>query len=187
VTVARSSPSRRARWPVRAGGGSPLILAPGALPLALGLAGVPLLDERAVLLPVAGLGGFAILLYLVALVAVWPGALTWALGLLAAEYLLALELRGAQLDLTAPAYAAALFLCAELGWLGLEARRGGRPWLGRSFAIGVLTLLGAGLGWLLLLVAAIPLPGGALLTALGVAAAAAVAACLAWLARVLRA
>ena len=149
----------------------------------MGLAGVPLLDEHAAVLPLAGLGGLALLLYVVALVGVWPGVLTWALGLLAVEYLLGLELRGARLDLTAPVYAAALFLCAELGWLGLEARRGGRPWLGRSVAIGVLTLLGAALGWLLLLVAAVPLPGGAALTALGVAAAAAVAACLAWLAR----
>lgn len=162
---------------------APLVVAPGALPLAVGLAILPVLDERAALPPVVLLAAVAVLLYVLALVGVWPGMLTWAIGLLAAEYLISLELRGARLDLAAPAYAAALFLCAELGWLGLEARRGGRPWLGRSFGIGVLTLLGAALGWVLLVVATLPVAGGGLLTALGVVAAAAAAACLAWLAR----
>jgi hypothetical protein len=80
-------------------------------------------------------------------------------------------------------YAAAFFLCAELGWLGLEARRGGRPWPGRAAAIGVVALGGAALGALLLLGSAAPLPGGPALTGLGVVATVAVAAGLAWLAR----
>lgn len=162
---------------------APLVVAPGALPLAAGLAVYPLLDPQAALPPVVGLAVLAVFLYGLGLVTVWPGTMTWALGLLAAEYLAALELRGGSLDLTAPAYAAALFLCSELGWLGLEARRGGRPWLGRSFAIAVLTLLGAAIGWLLLLAATLPVAGGGPLTALGVVAAAATAACLALLAR----
>jgi hypothetical protein len=105
------------------------------------------------------------------------------LGLLAIEYLAALQLRSAGLDLTASAYAAAFFLCAEFGWLGLEARAGGALWPGRALAVGLLALGGAGLGTALLLAAALPLSGGPALTAAGVAAAVGVAACLAWLAR----
>jgi hypothetical protein len=99
------------------------------------------------------------------------------------EYLASLELGHAGLDTTAPAYGTGLLLSAELGWLGLEARRGAWPWPGRALAIGLVAAAGALLGAPLLLVAALPLPGGAPLTALGAAAAIAVAACLAWLGR----
>jgi hypothetical protein len=162
---------------------APLVVAPGALPLAAGLAAYPLLDERTAVAPVVMLGAVAFALFVAAVGGLWPGGLAWAVGLLAVEYLAALELRGARLDVAAPAYAGALFLCAELGWLGLEARAGGRPWLGRAFAIGVLALAGSGLGLLLLLAATVSLAGGPLLTGVGVAAACGVAVCLAWLAR----
>jgi hypothetical protein len=161
----------------------PLAAAPGALPLAVGLAVFPLLEARVAPSGVVALGLLALGLYGTALAGLWPGALTWALGLLAAEYVLSLALRRAPPDLAAPIYAAAFFLCAELGWLGLERRTGGGVWLARGFAICLLAVLGMGLGSVLLLAAALPLRGSLVVTALGVAASAAAAACLAWLAR----
>jgi hypothetical protein len=132
---------------------------------------------------VAGLGALGLLLLGAALALPWARALPWALGLLAVEYLVSLVLRGAAPDLAAPAYAAGYFLCAELAWLGLEARAGRWPWPGRILGMGLLTIGGAALGSGLLLTAALPAPGGPLLTGLGVAAAVVLAACLAWLAR----
>ena len=133
--------------------------------------------------PIAALGGLALVFFIAGQTLPVPGVLAWALGLLAIEYLATLGLRGGAVDVAAPGYAAALFLCAELGWLGLEARTGGRLWPGRAVAVALLALLGAVLGGLLLLLAAAPLAGGVVLTGLGVAAAVAIAACLAWLAR----
>ncbi len=156
---------------------------PGTLPLAAGLALVPALGQGTVPAVVVGLGGLGLALYVLALAVPWPLALPWALGALAIEYLVSLVLRGAPLDLAAPAYAAAWFLSAELGWLGLEARAGGGPWPVRALGVGLLTLGGAALGTGLLLVGLLPLPGGPLLTGAGVAAAVGVAAGLAWLAR----
>lgn len=167
------------RWLVRARI-SPWV-APGAL-LAGALALYPFLGQQASPL-VMGVGGLACVLFVAAQMLPLPGALAWALGILAIEYVISLELRGPTLDVAAPGYAAAFFLCAELGWLGLEARRGGRLWLGRAVAVGVLALTGAALGSLLLVLAAVPLPGGAAVTGLGVAGAVGVAACLAWLAQ----
>jgi len=132
---------------------------------------------------IAALGGLAFVFFIAGQTLPVPGVLAWALGLLAIEYLATLGLRGAAVDVAAPGYAAALFLCAELGWLGLEARTGGRLWPGRAVAVALLALLGAVLGGLLLLLAAAPLAGGVVLTGLGAAAAVAIAACLAWLAR----
>jgi len=132
---------------------------------------------------VVGLGGLASVLFIAGQTLPLPSLLAWALGLLAIEYLAALELRGAGLDVGAPLYSAALFLCAELGWLGLEARRGGRLWPGRAVGVALVALAGAAVGTLVLLLAGIRIAGGAALTGVGVAAAVAVAGCLAWLAR----
>jgi hypothetical protein len=129
------------------------------------------------------LGGLGLAVYAAAVALPWPAALPWALGVLAVEYLIGLEARGAGLDLGAPAVAALLFLTAELGWLGLEAGRGGRPWPGRALAMAVVAVGGAGLAVLIVLSAAVPVAGGPLLTALGVLAAIGSAAALAWLAR----
>jgi hypothetical protein len=158
-------------------------IGPAGLPLAAALAVAPVLDQRAALGPLGAVGALAVALYAAALALPLPAALPWALGLLGVEYLVSLEVRAAPLDLAAPAYAAAMFLCAELGWLGLEVRRGGRPWAGRLAAIGALAVGGAALSALLLLAWTVPLAGGAPLTGLGVVATVAVAACLAWLGR----
>lgn len=150
---------------------------------AVALAGALALVPAVELAPLGPLAGVAVALYVAGLALPWPGALPWALGLLAVEYLVGLEVRRAPVDAAAPAYAAAFFLCAELGWLGLEARRGRLPWARRAAAIAGLALAGTALAALLLLLAAVSLGGGPPMTALGVAATIAVAACLAWLGR----
>lgn len=159
------------------------LLAAAAVALAAALALAPVAGLGGTAGPVWALGGLAVALVVAGLALPWPPALPWALGLLAVEYLVSLELRRAPLDAAAPAYAVAFFLCAELGWLGLEARRGRRPWTGRLAAIAGLAVGGAATATLLLLVSAVPLGGGPPMTAVGVAATIAVAACLAWLGR----
>jgi len=158
----------------------------------LGLAGVglgallaayPALDQRAPPAPLVALAAPALVLYVAALLRLWPGGLPLAVALLALEYLAAVYLRGGGLDLLAPVYAAGLFACAELGWLALEAAAGRPPWRGRGVALALLAGAGfiAGLG--LLAAALIPFPAGAPLTAAGAVAAVAAAAALGWLAR----
>src|SRR5262249_31612527 len=131
---------------------------PGAI-LAAGLAIYPAIAQQTAPL-VAGLGGLAFVLFVAGQTLPVPGALAWSLGLLGSECLPRLNPRGEAVDGGAPAYAAALFLCAELGWLGLEARGGGRLWPGRAVAVAVLALAGAALGAVLLLLAAAPMAGG---------------------------
>jgi hypothetical protein len=159
------------------------LLAGAGLALAAALALAPVAGPTGPVGPLGALGGLALALYLAGLALPWPGALPWALGLLAVEYLVSLEVRRAPLDPAAPAYAVAFFLCAELGWIGLEARRGGLPWARRVLAIAALALGGSALAALLLLMAAVPLGGGPPMTAVGVAATIAVVASLAWLGR----
>jgi hypothetical protein len=163
-----------------------LRLAAAAFALALALAAYPLLSGGATapsLAILSILGGPGLVVYAVALAGIWPGGLSGAIGLLAAEYLASLYLRGVHLDVAAPAYGAALFVCAELGWLAAERREGGSAWLARWFAIAGLALAAAALGWAALIAATAPLAGGLAVTALGVVAALAAAAGLAWLAR----
>jgi hypothetical protein len=156
---------------------------PGALPLGAALALVPVVEQAQAPPAVIGLGVLGLLLLGAGLALPWPRALPWALGLLGVEYLVSLVVRGAGPDLAAPAYAAGYFVCAELAWLGLEARGGGALWPARALAVGLLTLGGGVLGTGLLLAAALPVPGGPLVTGAGVVAAVGLAACLAWLAR----
>jgi hypothetical protein len=160
-----------------------LWLGVAALGLAFGLALYPTLGAPLLVLTAAP----AAVVYAMALLGLWRGLLGVAIGLLALEYLASVYLRGGGLDLLSPAYAAALFVCAELGWLSLEAAGGRRSWPGRVLAIAALAPAGAGLGFALLLTALLPLPGGAVLTSGGVLAAVGVAAVLAWLARAHRA
>jgi hypothetical protein len=154
-----------------------------AVGLTLGLALYPTLSGSALVFLAVPAACF----YVMALVGLWRGLLGVAAALLALEYLASVYLRGGGLDLLSPVYAAALFFCVELGWLALEAGQGRRAWAGRVLAIAALALAGTGVGFALLLVALLPLPGGAVLTAGGVVAAVGVAAALAWLARAHRA
>jgi hypothetical protein len=154
-----------------------------ALGLGALLAIYPALDQRAPLAPLVALALPALVLYAAALLRLWPEGLPLAVALLALEYLAAVYLRGGGLDLLAPGYAIALFICAELGWLTLEAGGGQPLWAGRGLALAMLTGAGflAGLG--LLVAAMSPLPSGWPLTAGGVVAAVAASGALAWLAR----
>ncbi|MBJ7598969.1 MAG: hypothetical protein DLM67_07370 [Candidatus Nephthysia bennettiae] len=150
------------------------------------LAAYPALDRRVPGAPLAALAIPALVLYVAALLRLWPGGLPLAVALLALEYLAAVYLRGGGLDLLAPAYAAGLFICAELGWLTLEAAGGRPPWAGRGLALAAL----AGAGFLaavaLLAAAMLPFPAGWPLTVAGVLAAIAASAALGWLARASR-
>ncbi|MDQ6744319.1 MAG: hypothetical protein M3170_08350 [Candidatus Dormibacteraeota bacterium] len=157
-----------------------------AMALAALLAVYPALDPRVPVAPLALLAVPAALLYAGAMLRLWPDGLPLALAMLALEYLAAVYLRGGGLDLLAPAYAAGLFVCAELGWLTLEAGGGHPPWPGRGVALAMLAGIGflAGVG--LLAVALLPIGGGRLLTGAGVLAAVGAAAAIAWLARASR-
>lgn len=150
--------------------------------LAAGLAVFPLAaaSGAAPLVPLA-IAGF--LLYLTALLELWPEGMPLALSLLAVEYVGSLYFRGGGLDLLAPAYGAALFACAELGWLALESARGHRPWPARFVWMGLLAAAGGLVGAGILLLALLPLPGAWPLTLAGAAATVATAAALARLAR----
>ena len=163
-----------------------VLLSPGALLLAGGLAVYPALDQSAALAPLLALAALAVLLYATALLRLWPEGLAAALALLAGEYVASLYFRGSGADVAAPAYAAALFLCAELGWLAVEDGGGSGLWPGRALGVAVVGLAGAGLGFALLLLGALPLGGGPLLTAAGGAAVLALFAALAALARAAR-
>jgi hypothetical protein len=153
----------------------------GALPLAAALAAYPPLEAGTPSL--AALGGVALLLYVLAALGLWPGAVAAAVLLLAIEYGVSLELGGGRLDLAAPAYGAILLVCAELGWVAAEGDVGG-GWSARRSAVAGVALASAALGWAVLVVSALPLEAGLTETLVGVAAALAAVTALAWLARV---
>lgn len=157
-----------------------------ALALAALLAVYPALSSSRWTVPLGLLGAVAVLLYLAALLAIWPAGMAPAVALLAIEYLLSVLLRGQRLDVVAPAYGAALFICAELGWLASEGQGTG-GWLPGGAAIAATALAAAALGWVVLETSAIPLAGTLLITAAGVAAAVAAAGGLGWLASRVRA
>jgi hypothetical protein len=158
-------------------------LATVAFLLAAALAWYPLVGAGREVALLAMLGATALLLAAVGVVGLWPGALSVAVGLLAAEYLVSLFLHGARLDVTAPAYGACLFVFAELGWLAIDGRGGGSRWPTRWFGVAGLALAAAGLGWALLILSALPMAGGLAVTTLGVVAALVLAVSLGWLAR----
>lgn len=165
---------------------APIVLGAGALGLATALATMPLLAGGPPPAVVATVAIAAMVLEVAGVVGFWPDALAPAAVLLGAEYLASLALRGAGLNLGAPVYAAALFLCAELGWLARESAGGAPPRPARLLASAALALAAAGLGWAILALAAVPLAGGLALTALGVVAAVAAGLVLAWLATAAR-
>jgi hypothetical protein len=151
--------------------------------LAVGLAFFPLVSPEGPAPPLVPLAVAGVILYAAALLELWPEGMPLALSLLAVEYVASLYFRGSGLDLLAPAYASALFGCGELGWLALESARGQRPWPARLAWTGLLAGAGGLAGAGLLLLALVPLPGAWPLTLAGGAAAVAVAAGLASLAR----
>jgi hypothetical protein len=154
-----------------------------AVALAVLLATYPVLDERVPKAPLLLLAAPAVLLYVAGVTRLWPDGLPISLALLALEYLASVYLRGGGLDLLAPPYAVGLFLCAELGWLALEAYRENPLWRSRGVGIALLAAGGFLVGLVLLAVAMLPFPGGTWLTAVGVLAAVAASAALGWLAR----
>jgi len=106
---------------------------------------------------------------------VWAPFSALGAGSLGAAYLGLLYSRGDELGAGAPAVAAALLLVTELAWFSLEQATSpaNQPGLlaRRLALIGASVMGAAGLGYLLLLVAAAPLPGGVAFTAAGAAAA----------------
>ncbi len=114
----------------------------------------------------------ALVLMVVGLSALAPSAIAYSLGLVAAEYLAGLALQGVRLDLSAPLYAAGLYLAGELAYASLEARRpGGLGGLRFGLGVCLVAAAGASAGYLLVLLTLLPVAGGLVLTALGAAAA----------------
>ena len=125
------------------------------------------------LVALPALGG--LLLLGAGLLNVWAPLHAAGVACLAAAYLILLYVRGIEFDGAAPAVAGALLLVTELAWFSLEqATTAANPphLLARRLAlIGGLAVGAVGIGYLLLLVAAAPLPGGLAYTAAGAAAA----------------
>jgi hypothetical protein len=112
----------------------------------------------------------------------------WTLALVAAAYATALAVRGADnVDAGAPLVGAGLLMVAELAYWSLERRGPGyeeaRVVVRRLAALGALACLSLVLGAFVVVVTAAPLGGGLAWDAVGVAAAGATLAIVAWLAR----
>lgn len=157
-----------------------------ALAAAAGLAAYPALAaDRLALIP-AALGAASVVLLAAAFVTRWPAPVAWSLALLGGEYGAWLALRGDAVDTRAPLYAAGFVVLAELAYEGLAR---GVAWVEPELvARRVLLLAGlavgsVALGAVVLAVATIPLRGGVVLTAVGVAAATLALALIARLAR----
>lgn len=109
----------------------------------------------------------------------WASLLPWPIVLLGAAYVLSLELRSddGSIDAAAPLVGAGLLAVAELAYWSLELKGPGReePRLlaRRAAALVALALVSLLLGALVVTITAVPLGGGVLWDAIGVAAAAA--------------
>ena len=105
----------------------------------------------------------------------WAPFNAFGAGSLGAAYLALVYARGEELGAAAPAVAGALLLVAELAWCSLELAGSSahhpRLLARRLALIGAQAVGAVGLGYLLLLIAAAPLPGGVAYTAAGAAAA----------------
>jgi hypothetical protein len=167
---------RRSRAGVAAGG---LALA-GLVALAV----YPIVAAGADAAIAAAPGGLAVALLVVAFAFRAPAVVPWALVPLLVEYGVFLVVEGE--DRAAPVVAAGLVLVAELAYWALEPRHVGR---GRALALrraATLLLLAGGaaaVAAFMLGVSEVPLGGGLALEALGVGAAVAAVAVVAWLAR----
>lgn len=139
-------------------------------------------------MPVGAIGVLALAVLAGSLAAGSTGGVAWTLGLVAAEYAAALAVRGAEsVDPAAPLIGAGLLVLAELAYWSLERRGPGyeeaRVVARRLATLGVLALLSLVLGAFIVVVTAAPLGGGLAWDAVGVAAAGATLAIVAWLAR----
>ena len=134
--------------------------------------------ERFPELPLA-LGGVGFLLLAAALLGAWPSVIPGSLVAPAAAYAAELALRddGATVDAAAPLYGAGLLLLAELAYWSVELRGPQREErrlvLRRAGALTGLALGSIILGALVVTITAVPLGGGVVWNAVGVAAAAA--------------
>jgi hypothetical protein len=130
-------------------------------------------------------GGAAVFLLVVGLVLGRTAAVPWAVAGLGVAY--AATLGGEDLDGRVPLYAAGLLLTAELAYWSLELRKGApdEPGMAVRRLIGLLVAAVVALvaGSLLVAVAHVPLRGGLVVEAIGVAAAIGALALLALAAR----
>lgn len=122
------------------------------------------------------------------LAAGWRSGIAWTLVLVAAAYATGLAVRGDDtVDPGAPLFGAALLVLAELAYWSLERRGPGYEEPGvvmrRLAALGGLGFLSLVLGAFVVVVTAAPLGGGLAWDVVGVAAAGATLAIVAWLAR----
>jgi hypothetical protein len=122
----------------------------------------------------AGIAVAAVVVLLVGMVFRRATLLLWALVLLGGSYALWLALGTHALDQRMPVVGAGLLLTAELAFDSLEPEVG-RPEstvvVARAIALVLLVLAAVGAGALVLLMAAVPLSGGVVVTALGAVAA----------------
>ncbi len=118
--------------------------------------------------------GTALALLALALAGWWTDGAWVAQGLLGLLYLAVISLRGADIDTSAPAIAAALLLAGELAALARSLFDGmlldPRELARRMLLLGALGLGAVALGWLLLGASAVAVPGGMVTTALGAVA-----------------
>ena len=133
------------------------------------------------------MGALALLILLIGLAARWSGALTVALVVLGAQQAARLELGSDAFDEWAPLTAAALLLCAELAWWSIEPRV--PAWAQQDLAVRRLATIvglcaaGAAVGAVMLVAAGASLSGGVGLELVGIVAATAAVAIVAYAAR----
>jgi hypothetical protein len=138
--------------------------------------------------PVAAIGGVALLVLAASLVAGSTSGIAWTLALVAAAYATALAVRGSDsVDAGAPLVGAGLLVLAELAYWSLERRGPGyeetRVVVRRLAALGALAFGSILLGAFVVVVTAAPLGGGLAWDVVGVAAGGATLAIVYYLAR----
>ena len=143
---------------------------------------VPALQAPGYVLPLLPLGALGVLLLLLGALRILPTLLPWGVGVLAATYVVSLTVAAIGAAPLALLEGAALFASAEAAWLAADPDGAGL-WAGLGLRLVAILAGGVALGWLALFGGALPLPGGPLVTALGVLAAAAAFALLRRLSR----
>jgi hypothetical protein len=132
-------------------------------------------------------GGLGLVVLLGGLVLRWSGALAVGVALLGAQQAVRLELGPDRLDTWIPLVAGALLLVAELAWWSIEARvpAWSAPWLpGRRLVTILVSCAGAtAVAGVVAVAGGAQLAGGFGLELLGIAAAAAAVAVVAFVAR----